>query len=87
MNRRVSLTPALAVVAAVILFSNPSAAQILPPAKPAEHVKIIKGPALESAVPNMPILRWTSTNPGGDDDHYAVARYGSDPHNLSETAK
>jgi hypothetical protein len=35
----------------------------------------------------MPILRWTSTNPGGDDDHYAVARYGSDPHNLSETAK
>ena len=87
MNRRVSLTRALALVAAVILFSNPSVAQILPPTKPAGHVKIIKGPALESAVPDMAILRWTSTNPGGDDEHYAVAHYGTDSHNLSETAK
>jgi purple acid phosphatase-like protein len=87
MNRRVSLTRALALVAAPILFSNPSAAQILPPTKPADHLKIIKGPALESAVPDMAILRWTSTNSGGDDEHYAVSHYGTDPPNLDQTAK
>jgi hypothetical protein len=87
MNRRVSLTSALTVIAGIILSWNPSAAQLLPPTKPVEHVKIINGPALESAVPNMAILRWTSTNPGGDDDHFAVAHYGTDPGNLSETAK
>jgi Purple acid Phosphatase, N-terminal domain len=87
MNRRVSLTSALTVIAGIILSWNPSAAQLLPPTKPVEHVKIINGPALESAVPDMAILRWTSTNPGGDDEHYAVAHYGTDPHNLSETAK
>ena len=27
------------------------------------------------------------TNPGGDDDHYAVAHYGTDPNDLSQTAK
>jgi hypothetical protein len=35
----------------------------------------------------MAILRWTSTNPGGDDEHYAVAHYGADPSRLNETAK
>jgi len=34
----------------------------------------------------MAILRWTSSNPGGDDEHYALAHYGTDPGNLSETA-
>jgi hypothetical protein len=27
------------------------------------------------------------TNPGGGDDHYAVAYYGTDPEDLSQTAK
>jgi Purple acid Phosphatase, N-terminal domain len=79
--------PALAVLIAVILFWSRSGAQIPPPAKPAGHVKMIKGPELESAGPNMAILQWTSTNPGGDDEHYAVAHYGTDPRNLKETAK
>jgi phosphodiesterase/alkaline phosphatase D-like protein len=88
MNVRRFLLPTLAVVAAVVIGSSkPPAAQILPPAKPAEHVKIIHGPSLESAAPNMAILRWTSTNPGGDDEHYAVAHYGTHPGNLSQTAK
>jgi hypothetical protein len=63
------------------------AAQILPPAKQAEHVKIIQGPTLELAVDNMAILRWTSTNPGGDDDHFAIAHYGMNPGNLNKMAK
>jgi Purple acid Phosphatase, N-terminal domain len=70
-----------------VLSSSPTVAQILPPAKQAEHVKIIKGPALEIALDNLAIVRWTSTNPGGDDDHFAVAHFGTDPSDLSQTAK
>jgi hypothetical protein len=79
----------LAIVALVggVLSSSPAVAQILPPAKQAEHVKIIKGPALEIALDNLAIVRWTSTNPGGDDDHFAVAHFGTDPSDLSQTAK
>ena len=88
MNARRLLVAALVVIAVLgIISSNPSAAQILPPAKPAEHIKIIQGPTLESAVDNMAILGWTSTNPGGDDEHFAVAHYGTDPRNLNETAR
>lgn len=79
----------LAIMALVggVLSSSPAVAQILPPAKQAEHVKIIKGPALEIALDNLAIVRWTSTNPGGDDDHFAVAHFGTDPSDLSQTAK
>jgi len=87
MMGRPSLALTLSTIATLIVSPYSSRAQLLPPAKPAAHVKIIKGPALESAVPDMATLRWTSTNPGGDDDHYAVAHYGTDPHDLSETAR
>ena len=70
-----------------VLSSSPTVAQILPPAKKAEHVKIIKGPALEMALDDLAIVRWTSTNPGGDDEHFAVAHFGTDPSDLSQTAK
>ena len=79
----------LAIVALVggVLSSSLAVAQILPPAKQAEHVKIIKGPALEIALDSLAIVRWTSTNPGGDDDHFAIAHFGTDPSDLSQTAK
>ena len=70
-----------------VLFSNPILAQILPPAKRAEHVEITRGPELESAVYYMAIVRWTTTNPRGDDEHYGVVHYGTDPEDLSQTAK
>ncbi|HEY2527274.1 MAG TPA: hypothetical protein VGJ20_04870 [Xanthobacteraceae bacterium] len=69
MNR---LVPKLAVIAAVgiPLFSNPIVAQtpapqaqIPPPAKKAEHVEIIKGPALEIAHDDLAIIRWITNNP------------------------
>ena len=47
----------------------------------------MKGPALELALDDLAIVRWTSTNPGGDDEHFAVAHYGTDPSDLSQTAK
>ena len=60
---------------------------ILPPAKRSEHVAIVQGPALEFARDDFAIIRWTATNPGGTDDHFAVIQYGTDPTKLSQTAK
>jgi hypothetical protein len=70
-----------------LFCSNPSVAQILPPAPKAAHVKIVQGPTLEMAHDDVAIVRWTSTNPGGDDEHYGIAHYGTDPRDLSQTAK
>ena len=86
MNR---LLVKLAVTAAAgsLLCSSPIGAQNPPPQKSAEHVEITKGPGLEVAHDDLAIIRWTSTNPGGDDDHWAVAHYGTDPNDLSQTAK
>ena len=78
---------AMVTIVASVLSSSPMVAQILPPAKQADHVKIIKGPALELALDDLAIVRWTSTNPGGDDEHFAVAHYGTDPSALNQTAK
>jgi Purple acid Phosphatase, N-terminal domain len=79
----------LAIVALVggVVSSSPAVAQLLPPTKQAKHVKIIEGPALEIALDSLAIVRWTSTNPGGDDDHFAIAHFGTDPSDLSQTAK
>jgi len=70
-----------------LIFSNSIVAQILPPQKRAEHVEITKTPELESANSWMAIVRWTSTNPRGDDEHYGVVHYGTDPEDLSQTAR
>src|SRR5258708_38544493 len=79
----------LAIIATVssLLSSNPTAAQILPPAKRAQHVEITKGPELELAHDDLAIVRWTTTNPRGDDEHFAVVHYGTAPEDLSQTAK
>lgn len=53
----------------------------------AAHAEIVKGPELEFAREDLAIIRWTSTNPGGDDEHLAVMHYGTDPKDLSQTAK
>src|SRR5271163_4816982 len=84
----------LAVLAAAgsLLCSSPIVAQVLtaeipPPAKRAEHTEIIKAPALEIAHDDLAIIRWTTNNPGGDDEHFGVVHYGTDPEDLSQTAK
>ena len=87
----------LAAVAGSLLFSNLIAAQvgpyapkeILPPAPTATHVRITKGPELElaSASDNTAIIRWTSDNPGGPDEHFGVVHYGTNPKELNQTAK
>ena len=86
MNRLLMIWAASA-AAGGLLFCSPAVAQNPPPAPKAAHVEIIKAPALEIAHDDLAIIRWTTTNPGGDDDHYAVAHYGTDPNDLSQTAK
>jgi hypothetical protein len=78
---------AITAAASGLLYSSPTLAQNPPPQNRAEHVEIIKGPGLETSHDDLAIIRWTSTNPGGDDDHWAVAHYGTDPNDLSQTAK
>src|SRR3984893_18797187 len=89
---RLLLKLMVAAAAGSLLFSWPTAAQmpsaqIAPPAKRATRVQITEGPALESATDNGAIIRWTSNNPGGSDEHFGVVHYGTDPNTLTEMAK
>ncbi len=88
----------LAITASVggSLFSERAAAQqspygvggeIPPPAPIASRVRITKDPELESAKDGVAIIRWTSTNPGGTDEHLGVVHYGTTPKDLNQTAK
>jgi Purple acid Phosphatase, N-terminal domain len=59
----------------------------LPPMSKAAHVHITQGPSLELANSSSAIIRWTSNNPRGTDEHFGVVTYGTDPTNLNEIAK
>jgi hypothetical protein len=84
--KRMILTLALTVLSGMV-FANPTIAQLLPPAEKATRVHIMQGPELELANGSLTIIRWTTNNPGGSDEHFGVVQYGTDPKNLSETAK
>jgi len=85
----------LIAAAGSLLFSNFIVAQdspyapktIAPPAPKSAHVKISQGPELEIARTNLVIIRWTTNNPGGTDVHYGIVHYGTNPNDLSQTAK
>ncbi len=79
----------LAAVATVgcTLFSSPILAQVLPPASRAAHFGITQEPTLEMATDNLAIIRWATTNPAGDEQHFGVVHYGTDPRELSQIAK
>src|ERR1700674_2922299 len=85
--KRVLLTLAITVLSGSLLSSGPAIAQLLPPAKTAARVQITQGPELELANDYLTIIRWTTNNPGGSDEHFGVVQYGTDPKNLNETAK
>jgi phosphodiesterase/alkaline phosphatase D-like protein len=84
---RLLLTLAIATTVGSLLASTPTAAQVLPPAKKTERVVITKSPALEVASDYLTIIRWTTNNPGGSDVHYGIVQYGTDPKDLSQTAR
>ena len=78
---------AIAATLGSLLRSDPTDAQIPPPAKKAGRVEIAKGPEVELSKPHLTIIRWTTNNPGGSDVHYGVVHYGTDPKELNQTAK
>jgi len=93
---RLQVKLATTAAAASLLFSNLIAAQVgpyspkqLPPLLPTTHVRITHGPELEQANvhDNSAIIRWTTNNPGGTDDHDGIVHYGTNPKELTETAK
>jgi hypothetical protein len=47
----------------LLLYSS-TLAQNPPPAPKAQHVEILKGPALEIAHDDLAIIRWATNNPG-----------------------
>ncbi len=84
---RLLLMLAVAATTGSLLPSSPTSAQFVPAAKKAGHMRIIKGPDLESATESLTIIRWTSDNPGGSPEHFGVVHYGTDPKDLRQTAK
>jgi hypothetical protein len=81
MNRSL-VTWGATVVAGALLLCIPVGAQNPLPAPKSKHVEIVKGPALEISHDDVAIVRWTTNNPGGDDDHYSVIHYGTDPNDF-----
>ena len=84
---RLILKLAMMSTIAALVFANPVAAQVLPLAKKAKRVRIVKAPEIELAVDHVTIVTWTTNNPGGSDVHYGIVQYGTDPKDLSQTAK
>src|SRR5437660_3933941 len=77
----------LAIMFGCLLYSTPAAAQVSPTTKRPASVRITRGPEIERADPYLTIIRWTSKNPGGTPEHYGVVHYGTNPKELSQTAK
>src|SRR5258708_7625371 len=71
----------------VVVFIGNLLAQVSPATPKAARVQITQGPELELAKEYLTIIRWTTNNPGGLPDHFGIVRYGTDPNNLSQTAK
>jgi len=84
---RLLRTLACTTIVISLISSNRAGAQVLPAAKKTERVKITNGPELESASDYLTIIRWTTNNPGGADVHYGIVQYGTNPKELSQTAK
>jgi hypothetical protein len=92
MNRH--LLTLIVAAAGATLFSSPAYSQKspyangqIPPPPTAARVLITRGPELESAKDGLAIIRWTSNNPGGTDEHWAVVHYGTGPKDLSQMAR
>ena len=80
------MSRALAILAIAVLRGS-LCAQVSPTTPEAPQVRIIEGPKIELAREYLTIISWTTDNPGGSPMHYGIVHYGTDPHNLIETAK
>lgn len=71
----------------ILVLGGNLLAQESPTTPRAAHVKIIEGPEIALTGGYLTVIRWTVNNPGGFPVHYGVVHYGTDPKNLSQTAK
>src|SRR3979490_2328603 len=78
---------AITAAAGTLLSSNQMPAQVSSTTQKAAPVRITQGPEIELAKEHLTIIRWTTNNPGGSPEHYGIRRYGTEPKNLSQTAK
>src|SRR6195256_4380877 len=84
---RVLLKFAITFLSGSLFVVIPASAQFVPSARKSARVRITKGPEIESTNSAFTIIRWTTNNPGGSPEHFGVVHYGTDPKNLSQTAK
>lgn len=70
----------------IMVFSSSLLAQESPTTPKAARVQIIQGPEIALAS-WFTVIRWTTNNPGGSPVHYGIVHYGTDPKDLSQTAK
>ena len=78
---------AITATAGILLSLHPMVAQVSPTTPKTARVRIAQGPEVELSKEFLTIIRWTTNNPGGSPEHYGIVRYGTDPKNLSQTAK
>src|SRR6266446_6378257 len=71
----------------IMVLSGSLLAQESPTTPKAARVQIIQGPEIALAKDWFTVIRWTTNNPGGSPVHYGIVHYGTDPNDLSETAK
>jgi hypothetical protein len=74
-------------ILAISVLSSSLSAQESPTTPKAAQVRIIHGPEIELAKAHLTIITWTTNNPGGSPLHHGIVHYGTDPHNLIETAR
>lgn len=84
---RLFLKLAITVLVNAALFSTPALTQLSPTTRKVAHTRIKQGPELERNDSYLVIIRWITNNPGGSPEHYGVVHYGTNPKDLSETAK
>ena len=85
--KKLLLNLAITAGAASLLASTPMPGQVSPTTQKTGRVRITQGPEVELAREHLTIIRWTTNNPGGSPVHYGIVHYGTDPKNLSQTAK
>src|SRR6202521_1458222 len=71
----------------IMILSGSLLAQESPITPRAEQDKLRVGPEVPLVGGYLTVIRWTVNNPGGLPVHYGVVHYGTDPKNLSQTAK
>jgi Purple acid Phosphatase, N-terminal domain len=74
-------------ITAISVLGGSLFAQESPTSPKAAQVRITQGPEVELAKQHLTIIRWMTNNPGGSPVHYGIVHYGTDPKDLSQTAK